>query len=190
MNKFEVCKLVAALLDQGAIEPVPVEELRSLADDAAREGDDAGVVKFLQRVLDEGELTADLHLGLARAFENLGELEKAACHHKLFAESRLEDGETDDALQTYAHICQVLPTDLFGRGAVGLDALYVLGEHAGDVAAGAREGMPAAAVHVATEHAAIAEALAEAAHPGDVILVKGSRGIHMEEVVRLLEEAL
>jgi UDP-N-acetylmuramoyl-tripeptide--D-alanyl-D-alanine ligase len=71
----------------------------------------------------------------------------------------------------------------------GLHALYVLGAHAADTAAGAAEGLPAAAIHVAASHAAIAEALAREAAAGDWVLVKGSRGQRMEEVVRLLGEA-
>jgi UDP-N-acetylmuramoyl-tripeptide--D-alanyl-D-alanine ligase len=68
----------------------------------------------------------------------------------------------------------------------GVDALYLFGEHAADTAAGAAEALPAEAIHVAASHATIAEGIARSAAPGDWILVKGSRGQRMEEVVRLL----
>ncbi len=71
-------------------------------------------------------------------------------------------------------------------GQLGIDALYLLGEHAQDTAAGAAGYLPSGAVHVAASHAAIAEALARTAGSGDRILVKGSRGQRMEEVARLL----
>ncbi len=74
--------------------------------------------------------------------------------------------------------------------ALGVQQLWVLGAHAADMAAGARRGgMPAAAVHVCASHAEAAEAVVAQWQPGDTVLVKGSHGMHMEEVVRLLEGA-
>ncbi len=71
-------------------------------------------------------------------------------------------------------------------GAVGLAALYVHGDFASETAAGAASAMAPAAIHVGASHAAIATALAAEAQRGDWVLVKGSRGQRMEEVVRLL----
>lgn len=70
-------------------------------------------------------------------------------------------------------------------GEVGVDALYVRGDFAEAVAAGAR-GAGVGIVEIVQDHAAIADAIAALAEPGDVVLAKGSRGMRMENVVEAL----
>ena len=70
-----------------------------------------------------------------------------------------------------------------------LDALFLLGEHAGQVRAGAETaGLPADRIVVASTHAELAERLLAYCRPGDVVLLKGSRGAAMEEVLRHLQD--
>jgi len=64
----------------------------------------------------------------------------------------------------------------------GVDVLVAYGNFGTDVVEGAGKG-----VHAKT-HAEAASAVAEAAREGDVVLVKGSRGMRMEEVTKLLME--
>jgi UDP-N-acetylmuramoyl-tripeptide--D-alanyl-D-alanine ligase len=71
-------------------------------------------------------------------------------------------------------------------GTLGLAALYLHGDFAADTARGAAAHMSPNAIHVAADHGTIARALAADACRGDWVLVKGSRGQRMEEVVRLL----
>ena len=71
--------------------------------------------------------------------------------------------------------------------AAGLDALFLLGENAEDVRAGAEAaGMPADRITVAHDHQELAARLRAACRSGDLVLLKGSRGAAMEEVLRLL----
>jgi UDP-N-acetylmuramoyl-tripeptide--D-alanyl-D-alanine ligase len=72
--------------------------------------------------------------------------------------------------------------------ALGVQQLFLMGAQAEAVAAGAcAAGMRTEAIHVCGSHAEVAGAVAAGWQPGDIVLVKGSRGMEMEEVVRLLE---
>lgn len=66
--------------------------------------------------------------------------------------------------------------------------LFLLGQFAGDVRQGAIQGgMSASAVTVGKTHSDLAERIAESLQPGDTLLVKGSRGMKMEEITKILQ---
>jgi UDP-N-acetylmuramoyl-tripeptide--D-alanyl-D-alanine ligase len=79
-----------------------------------------------------------------------------------------------------------------GREAAGagIDRIVLVGELSKATAAGALEGgLTSEAVLHVEDAAAAARVLLESAREGDVILVKGSRRMHLEQVVRALVAA-
>lgn len=70
-------------------------------------------------------------------------------------------------------------------GRSGVRWLFARGPHACDMIAGARSAQ-AAHAEVIEDHHAMAEAIHRVAQPGDTLLVKGSRGMKMEEVFEAL----
>ncbi len=72
----------------------------------------------------------------------------------------------------------------------GLSCLLAVGKLAEHIAQGAREaGMPKALVAAVLDNQQAIRLLEAYLQPGDVVLVKGSRGMHMEEIVSALQPA-
>jgi UDP-N-acetylmuramoyl-tripeptide--D-alanyl-D-alanine ligase len=71
--------------------------------------------------------------------------------------------------------------------AYGIDLLFLLGQFAPHVAEGAREaGMPPEAICIGEDHHAVSLRLAQQLQEGDWVLVKGSRIMNMEAIIREL----
>jgi UDP-N-acetylmuramoyl-tripeptide--D-alanyl-D-alanine ligase len=75
--------------------------------------------------------------------------------------------------------------------AYGIDLLFLLGQFAAQVAHGAIEaGMSLQAIYIGKDHPDISHRLAQTVRDGDWMLVKGSRIMKMEEIIRELRDAL
>jgi UDP-N-acetylmuramoyl-tripeptide--D-alanyl-D-alanine ligase len=73
-------------------------------------------------------------------------------------------------------------------GKLGIDRLYLLGEMANTIAQGAlEEKLPDRCVEIVASHKELVLRLRDEGRRGDVILVKGSRGMRMERIVRGLK---
>ncbi len=72
---------------------------------------------------------------------------------------------------------------------LGIDHLFLLGEWSPFVAEGARQGGFKGEIFMARDHMELVSSLKDFLHPGDWVLVKGSRRMEMERVIRMLEEA-
>lgn len=76
-----------------------------------------------------------------------------------------------------------------GQAAQVADRLYLIGELTAHAAKGAREaGLAAEQVCSGLDHGAVANDIIERAQPGDLILVKGSRGMRMETIAELIRQ--
>jgi UDP-N-acetylmuramoyl-tripeptide--D-alanyl-D-alanine ligase len=68
-----------------------------------------------------------------------------------------------------------------------VDVVFGVGTLAREIVEGAREaGLPAAALEHFATSAEAASAVPDLVRPGDAVLVKGSRGVHLEAVVDAL----
>lgn len=76
--------------------------------------------------------------------------------------------------------------NLVGRKvtSIGADILFTVGDLAVEIARGAEEaGMSKERINICQDNNKALEKIYSIIHPGDVILVKGSRGVKMEEIV-------
>ena len=72
---------------------------------------------------------------------------------------------------------------------LGIDRLYAVGAHAGEVIAAARAaGMDTASLHAGRDWEETAQRVLEALGEGDRVLVKGSRSMRMERIVAHLRQ--
>ncbi len=115
-GKFEVCKMLANLLEQGAVEPVPLSDLSALAAEATSRGDHPQAAKFLLRIVELGGATPQVNLSLGYALEAVEEPERASHYLKAAAEAYADAMQAQPAFDAYLRVARSLPTDLAAIG--------------------------------------------------------------------------
>ena len=110
--KFEACKILAILLEQGAIEPVSIADLQAFAMECSTKGEHEQAAKFLSRVVDLGGATPGINMSLGYALEAIEEPERASVYFKAAAEAYIEAIEPKHAFEALVRVSRALPTDL------------------------------------------------------------------------------
>ncbi len=111
-NRFEVCRVLSLLVEQGAIEPTPPEDLNSEAHAALAEGRTAEAIRFLERLIEVGGAPPDACRVLGEACESASEFAKAARYYLRYAETALEAGAVKEAFDFCRKANALIPTDL------------------------------------------------------------------------------
>jgi UDP-N-acetylmuramoyl-tripeptide--D-alanyl-D-alanine ligase len=115
---------------------------------------------------------------MRNALETLGRLQTSGRRFAVLGEMGELGDATDEAHREAGRLA----------GQLGLDGLFVLGDSAERVAAGAREsGLASDRIYLEASHEAIAEKLRDRLGKGDLVLIKGSRAARMERVIAGLE---
>ncbi len=109
----------------------------------------------------------------------------------LQALARMEGGRKIAVLGDMWELGEAAPSAHYEVGEIAaslrMDYLFLLGEEVAELARGAREkGVPPGRVQLGHSHEEIATWLKEVWQPGDWVLLKGSRGMHMEKVLSFL----
>jgi len=105
VNKFELCKLLAAYLDAGIIEQVPPDAVRQNARLALRMGDAEGAIRHYEYLMTTGDYPLDILAEAAEAHEANRDYAEAAALLWRLAEELVRNGDSRgamDALRTVA----------------------------------------------------------------------------------------
>jgi len=159
VNKFEVCKILAILIESGAVAKLGADDLAKQADVATAEGDGAATAKFLSRLVAVQGETPEIHKRLGEAFQSMRELQRSAHHYGVYAEVKAQQRETKEAFEVYRTVCGFLPTDLAAA------------ERLVEIFASAPEGLEAHAQDVVAHGKRLADIYVELKRPSRAVQV-------------------
>ncbi len=115
LSKFEVCKIIAALVETGYITKLDLKETIRIADGLHREGNKEGAIKIYIEALSDQPRDAQLRLKLAELFETEGMKNEAATEYAKAGQTYLDSGASDDGLALYRKAIELAPKNFAVR---------------------------------------------------------------------------
>lgn len=104
VNRFEVCKLLAAYLDAGVIELVPPDAIRQTARQALRSGDAATAIRHYDYLMSTGDFPQDVLVEAAEAYEETRDYGAAASMLRRYAEELVRTGNPHGAVDALRRV--------------------------------------------------------------------------------------
>jgi outer membrane protein assembly factor BamB len=104
VNKFHVCKLMAAYLDAGIIELVPADAIRQNARLALRMGDSAAAIRHYEYLMGTGDFPLDILGEAAEAHEANRDFPEAAALLRRLAEELVRAGDYRGAIDVLRRV--------------------------------------------------------------------------------------
>lgn len=115
LSSFVVFKNLSQLLDSGAIQSLPADQLVKVGQSCVREGRPHDAINLFEKAIELGVGVPDVHSLAAQAYESTSEFESSIYHLKCDAEYRIASGDIRGAAQRLRQAGLLVPTDLAAR---------------------------------------------------------------------------
>ncbi len=109
MTKFEVCKIVAGLVETAYVGKLDLKETVHIADGLYREGDTDGAIKIYRDSLQDHPGDVHLRLKLAELYETEDMKTEAATEYAKAGQNYLDSGARQDGLTLYHKAIELAP---------------------------------------------------------------------------------
>jgi len=112
MSKFDALKILHKLASNKEVEPVPATRLVELGLRFSNEGNLRKAIRLFERAEELGVEGLEVDHKLAKAYEAVGNVEKAVEKYLAYARRKEQEGDLDSAVQAYGHIINLQPDEL------------------------------------------------------------------------------
>lgn len=112
MSKFDALKVLHKLASNGEVVPVPGPRLVELGLRFSNEGNLRKAIRLFERAEELGVEGLEVDHKLARAYEAMGNAEKAVSKFLSYARRKEEEGDLDAAVYAYGRIINLQPDEL------------------------------------------------------------------------------